>query len=366
MAAGIVFWFWLRRLNLRAGGADLIEALSARPPRRNDQDERWLAGTVETAAIAAGVPAPSLFLIDQPVVNAAAIGTSPRNSAILVTRGLLDTLSQAEIEATLGRLVTMICAGDLAVAHSVNAAFQTFELCLALLDLPVRWSAWRTMGGLALVAVTPRPSPEQITRTALRLDDSMQAETIVDIDKLIAKFPIRQIGIIVTAPLLPFLLISALFKMVVFLWTALFVNPPLWLMWRSRCLWTDATAARRNLNPDELASALGKMTAVPDGAEWHAYLFLGYRENKQAKRRTVTIALMPSISARRRRLLAMGADPSKANERWYGAGFIAIVAILLVPLVLLCIPLLAAIGFLTLLVMTFALGAGLELVAALL
>jgi Zn-dependent protease with chaperone function len=143
--AGIVLWFWLRGLNLHAGGADLVETLSARPSRRDDQDERWLAGRLETAAIAAGVPTPSLFLIDQPAVNAAAVGSSPRNSAILVTRGLLDTLSQAEIEATLGRLVAMICAGDLAVAHSVSAAFQTFGLFLTLLDLPVRWSAWRTI-----------------------------------------------------------------------------------------------------------------------------------------------------------------------------------------------------------------------------
>ena len=119
LAVGILVWFWLRR----AGGADLVETLSARPPRSDDQTELRLANSLETSAIASGVPAPRLFLIDQTIVNAAAIGTSPKNSAVLVSRGLIDALSPAETEAAMGRLVAMICAGDLAVAQSVNAAF---------------------------------------------------------------------------------------------------------------------------------------------------------------------------------------------------------------------------------------------------
>src|ERR1700722_1393915 len=104
------FWFWLRALNLRAGGADLVETLSARPPRPDDQTELRLSKSLETWAIASGVPAPRLFLIDQTIVNAAAIGTSPKNSAVLVSRGLIDALSPAETEAAMGRLVAMICA----------------------------------------------------------------------------------------------------------------------------------------------------------------------------------------------------------------------------------------------------------------
>lgn len=242
LAVGILVWFWLRALNLRVGGADLVETLSARPPRPDDQTELRLANSLETSAIASGVPAPRLFLIDQTIVNAAAIGTSPKNSAVLVSRGLIDALSTAETEATMGRLVAMICAGDLAVAQSVNAAFQTFGLFLTLLDLPVRWGAWRTLGGLMLVGITPRPSPRSVARTAARLDDSLQADTIVDVNKLIAKFPVRLLGVIVTAPFLPFIVISALFKTVMFLWSAFFMGPPLWMMWHNRCLWTDTTA----------------------------------------------------------------------------------------------------------------------------
>jgi Zn-dependent protease with chaperone function len=370
LAVGILVWFWLRALNLRVGGADLVETLSARPPRPDDQTELRLANSLETSAIASGVPAPRLFLIDQTIVNAAAIGTSPKNSAVLVSRGLIDALSTAETEAAMGRLVAMICAGDLAVAQSVNAAFQTFGLFLTLLDLPVRWGAWRTLGGLMLVGITPRPSPRSVARTAARLDDSLQADTIVDVNKLIAKFPVRLLGVIVTAPFLPFIVISALFKTVMFLWSAFFMGPPLWMMWHNRCLWTDTTAARRNLDPDDLASALEKMTDVPEGAESRAYLFLGARETKRravADRRTVTMALAPSVYSRRQRLLAMDANSIEADHRRKPGrfGFVVFIVVLLTLLLLLGLILFALIGYLTLIVMTIALAAGLALVVAL-
>src|SRR5262249_31839537 len=151
----------------------------------NDRDEQRLANILETAAIAAGVPVPRLFLVDQPVINAAAVGRSARSASVLVTRGLIEAFTPAEIEATMGRLIATICAGDLAVAQSVDAAFQTFGLALTLIDLPVRLGAWRTLAGFTLVGLTPVASPKAVARMAARLDDSLQADTIVDVDKLV-------------------------------------------------------------------------------------------------------------------------------------------------------------------------------------
>ena len=175
--------------------------------------------------------------------------------------------------------------------------------------------------------------------TAARLDDSPQADTIV-VNKLIAKFPVRLLGVIVTAPFLPFIVISAPFKTVMFLWSAFFMGSPLWMMRRNRCLWTDTTAARRNLDPDDLASALEKMTDVPEGAESRAYLFLGARETKRravADRRTVTMALAPSVYSRRQRLLAMGANSIEADHRRKPGrfGFVVFIVVLLTLLLLL-------------------------------
>ena len=371
-----VVWMQLRVVNLQAGGGDLIEILSARAPRSNDLDERRLANLLEATAIAAGIPAPRLFVVDQSVINAAAIGSSARNASVLVTRGLIEALPRAEIEAVMGRLIAAICAGDLAVAQSVDATFQSFGLALTLIDLPVRLSAWRTLAGVALVSLTPFASPKAVARMAARLDDSLQADTIVDVDKFLERFPSRLLGQIVLAPLLPFIIISALFKMVLFLWTSLFMGPPLSLMWRSRCLWTDATAARRNLDPQELASALGKLTEVPKGAQSRAYLFLGHPLKQRGADSTtsMTTALVPSFRTRTRQLLALAGNPGAADaERSTMFGqprrmpialrvLMAVLVTILVPLVM---ALIALVGYLTLITMTLALAGGLSLVAML-
>jgi Zn-dependent protease with chaperone function len=375
LLAGAVVWLRLRVLSMQAGGGDLIEILSARPPRTDDRDEHRLGNFLEAAAIAAGVPVPRLFVVDQSVINAAAIGSSARNASVLVTRGLVEAFTPAEIEATMGRLVATICAGDLAVAQSVDAAFQTFGLALTLIDLPVRLGAWQTLACFAFVGLTPVASAQAVARMAARLDDSLEADSIVDIDKLVARFPIRLIGRIVTAPLLPFILISALFKAVLSLWTSLFMEPPLWLMWRGRCLWTDATAARRNLDPQELATALRKMTEVPSGAQSRSYLFFGHPGNSSGAddRRATATALAPPIEARTKQLLTLaGAAPDVRSASRDGEPrrkgrlalvvFVAVLSMILLPL---AIALIGLVGYLTLIVMTLALAIGLGLVVAL-
>jgi Zn-dependent protease with chaperone function len=372
-----LIWMRLRFLNQQAGGGDVIELLSARPPHTDNQNERRLARILETAAIAAGIPAPRLFLVDQPVINAAALGSSAKNASVLVTHGLIEAFPQAEIEAVMGRLVAAICAGDLAVAQSVDAVFQTFGLALTVIDLPVRLSAWRTLASVALVNLAPVASPKAVAGMATRLDDSLHANTIVDVDKLIEKFPSRWLGQIIIAPLLPFIIISALFKVVLFLWTSLFMGPPLWLMWRSRCLWTDATAARRNLDPKELASALGKLTGVPEGAQSRPYLFLGHPRSQQGaddqRTTSMNMALVPPSGTRTKQLLAMAGTPGAGDIgglAHYGNTrgrlvLTILVAALLMILLPLVVALIGLVGYLTLIVMTLALAAGLTLVVGL-
>ena len=79
------------------------------------------------------------------------------------------------------------------------------------------------------------------------------------------------------------------------------------------------------------------------------------------------MALAPSVYSRRQRLLAMGANSIEADHRRKPGrfGFIVFIVILLTPLLLLGLILFALIGYLTLIVMTIALAAGLALVVAL-
>ena len=56
---------------------------------------------VEGLCIAAGLPKPRLFVVDDPGLNAFVVGRSPKHAAIAVTRGLLDALDRIELEGVL-------------------------------------------------------------------------------------------------------------------------------------------------------------------------------------------------------------------------------------------------------------------------
>lgn len=67
---------------------------------------------VENLCISRGITVPKLKIADDPALNAFATGMNERQYAITVTRGLLDRLDDAELEAVLGHELTHIRNGD--------------------------------------------------------------------------------------------------------------------------------------------------------------------------------------------------------------------------------------------------------------
>jgi heat shock protein HtpX len=60
-----------------------------------------LHNVVEGLCIAAGLPKPRVYVIDDPAPNAFATGRNPRHAAIAVTTGLLDKMNRIELEGVL-------------------------------------------------------------------------------------------------------------------------------------------------------------------------------------------------------------------------------------------------------------------------
>jgi hypothetical protein len=258
----------------------------------------------------------------------------------------------------------------------VSAVFRTFGFFLTLLDLALRWSAWTTLGRLALAAVTPRPGAEALARVGAGLEDGLQADTLPDFEKILEKAPapLRGVAKVLLAPWLAPLLVSLLYKLVLFLWTAFFLGPPMALLWRNRCFWTDAWTVKLARNPEAFARALEKIGAAetPPGAEPLAYLFIGSPtagRRAAADRRSMTLSLPPPLAARIARLSAMGAglrtragggfDWSAAARRPGAALAVGCLTLLLGPLFAV---LFLMIGYLTAIVMTIGLAAGLGMV----
>lgn len=61
----------------------------------------YLHNITEGLSIAAGIPKPKLFIIDDPAANAFATGRSPANGIIVVSTGLLNLLNRQEIEGVI-------------------------------------------------------------------------------------------------------------------------------------------------------------------------------------------------------------------------------------------------------------------------
>ncbi len=88
-------------------GASMVLAVSgARPIQHADDPE--LFNVVEEMAIAAGVPMPTVYLIDDPAPNAFATGRDPKHAAIAVTTGLRHMMTRDELQGVVAHEMSHI------------------------------------------------------------------------------------------------------------------------------------------------------------------------------------------------------------------------------------------------------------------
>ena len=378
LGAAAIVWVALRHVSLRGEGGDLVARLAARDPSPDDPEERQAANIAAEIAIAASITPPRLLMIDDAQVNAAAIGPDGDHATLLVSRGVLDALDRDETSAVVAHLVASAAQGDMRLTHGILAVYQTLGFFVTFLDLPFRLSAWRALGGMTLVMIGIRRKPQEVTRTLETVEASLDADTMPDVEKLWSFIPIRWLRMTLLVPLLPFLLISLLLRVVLFLWTALFLGPPLALIWRTRRYQADAMAVQLTRNPEALARALARIggSGIPPGGEGREYCFIqgpGMPKRGFAERRTITVSLHPPLARRLARLAALGASAEWGRRhRWDWAALFArpwlalLVGGLLLMLVPLGIALVACIAFLTAIAMTMGLAAGLMIVTAVL
>jgi len=85
----------------------IVLAISRARPAEKDEFP-YLYNVVEGLAIAAGIPAPRCYIIDDTAPNAFATGRNPKNSVIVVTTGLLQKLNRAELEGVIAHEMSHI------------------------------------------------------------------------------------------------------------------------------------------------------------------------------------------------------------------------------------------------------------------
>ncbi|MEI6136656.1 MAG: zinc metalloprotease HtpX [Chloroflexota bacterium] len=81
------------------GDAIVLAASQARPA--DEVADQQLLNVVQEMALAAGVPMPKVYLIDDTAPNAFATGRDPEHASIAVTTGLLDKLNREELQGVI-------------------------------------------------------------------------------------------------------------------------------------------------------------------------------------------------------------------------------------------------------------------------
>ncbi len=83
---------------------------------KSKNDDPFLWHTVENLAMAARIPMPKIYIIQDQSPNAFATGTSPKKGAVAVTTGLMNRLNREEIEGVLAHEVAHIRNFDIRLA----------------------------------------------------------------------------------------------------------------------------------------------------------------------------------------------------------------------------------------------------------
>jgi len=100
---------------LSGGGRVVAEMLGGSHIPRNiaDPAQRRLLNIVEEMAIASGIPAPPVYLLNDMGINAFAAGQSPNNAVIAVTRGAITYLNRDELQGVVAHEFSHIFNGDM-------------------------------------------------------------------------------------------------------------------------------------------------------------------------------------------------------------------------------------------------------------
>ncbi len=88
------------------GDKAILSATGAKPVKKADYP--YLYHTVEGLAIAAGIPTPKIYVIEDDALNAFATGKDPKTASITVTTGLLDKLNRQELEGVIAHEMSHI------------------------------------------------------------------------------------------------------------------------------------------------------------------------------------------------------------------------------------------------------------------
>ena len=354
--AMLLLWVFVRLTFRHTGVGGVLRRLESRPPQSGDPAEQRVANLVQEVAVAAGVPAPRVLLIDTPAANVGAAGLTMEDAAVVVTRGFVDRLPRDAQQAVIAHVMGSVGNGDLTLAAEILSVLQTWGLVTLVLESPflprsranliyVLRVADRVRRGHASPSVRQKAVDRLLAGAGVEHDmSSEELEQLPDWHPLLLLF--------VYLPLLVTVGLAAIAaKTVIWLFTLVVAGPIVAFLWRTRRRLADATAVQLTRYPTALADALralaGLDMVVPGAVPVH-FLFPVWdpavdQDNSRTDVTSAVLRMQLPLDPRLRRLERLGAagggQPLPAGsagvslrEIAEAAGWLGIAALLLAAL----------------------------------
>lgn len=123
------------------GGSNAILKMSGARPIEKQQDPQ-LYNVVEELSIAAGIPLPQVYLIDDSALNAFATGRDPEHAAVAITSGLRQHLNRDELAAVMAHEISHIRHYDIRFAMLMATMVGLIVFACDAFWQMMRYNAW--------------------------------------------------------------------------------------------------------------------------------------------------------------------------------------------------------------------------------
>ncbi|MGZ4689048.1 MAG: M48 family metallopeptidase [Acidimicrobiia bacterium] len=116
--------------------SDKVALAASRAKPADGPEYRRYHNLVEGLIIAAGLPKPRLYVVDDPAPNAFATGRNPKHAALAVTTGLLEKMNRVELEGVLAHELSHVKNYDILVS---TVAVTAVGAVVLMADLGMRF-----------------------------------------------------------------------------------------------------------------------------------------------------------------------------------------------------------------------------------
>ena len=144
MVAALLFAGVQSLVSYYSGASLVLLSVHARPLTADTAKHAMVLDVINEMAIAARMPPPKSYLIDDPSPNAFATGRDPAHSVICVTQGLVDQMDREEIQGVIGHEMSHVADYDIRTMMMIAVIVGGIAM---LSDFVYRWMFFGGFGG---------------------------------------------------------------------------------------------------------------------------------------------------------------------------------------------------------------------------